>query len=265
VPASPEPDRTEWAGPDAGVPDPYPAEVADDREGGLHRFVINWIGSAVAAGRLAAGAQIVPEELGSQLGVSRPVIREALRVLQAKGMVSARPRTGTRVRPVEAWNLLDSDVIGWRVHGPDRDVQLRELFDLRLAIEPSAARGSALAATEQDIELLIGACQQMEEATAAGDLAAFSEGDTRFHIRLLHASGNLLYRRFAGPIGAVLAARGSLSLMPERVDSVVVSHHRSISEAVRDRDPDRAETLIRELIQAARVEIFEAIREQVDI
>ena len=250
------------ASPEVDVPERNPAGTPEDREGGLHRFVINWIGNAVAAGRLPAGAQIVPEELGSQLGVSRPVIREALRVLQAKGMVSARPRTGTRVRPVESWNLLDSDVIGWRVHGPDRDVQLRELFDLRLAIEPSAARGSAQAATDRDLELLVRACRQMEEATAVGDLAAFSAGDARFHIGLLYASGNLLYRRFAGPIGAVLAARTSLALMPERVDSVVVSHHRSISEAVREHDADRAETLIRELVLAARTEIFAELGER---
>lgn len=176
-------------------------------------------------------------------------------------MVSARPRTGTRVRPVESWNLLDSDVIGWRVHGPDRDVQLRELFDLRLTIEPSAARGSALAATDHDVQLPIETCQQMEEATAADDLTAFSEGTPA------SVSGGCMPWATCFTAGSPLRSApcwppGSLSLMPERVDSVVVSHHRGVSEAVRDHDPDRAETLIRELIQAARTEIFAALREQ---
>lgn len=252
MPASPEPRPAEPSSAGAG-------RDTDERELGLHRFVIHWIGNAVAAGRLPPGHQIVPEELAAQLGVSRPVIREALRVLQAKGMLIARPRLGTRVRPAEHWNLLDRDVIGWRVHGPDRDVQLRELLDLRLAIEPSAAGNGCAAASEEDVAQLLGHCERMEQATRRGDLKLFTAADIDFHTRLLHASGNMLYRQFATPIAAVLEARHDLGLMPKRVDSLVVANHRAITEAIREHDAARAESLTRALIKEAGAEIDAAL------
>ena len=226
---------------------------------GLHPFVVDRLGQVIASGRLSPGDQIVPEDLGRELGVSRTVVREALRVLESKGMVAARPRTGTRVRPVQDWNLLDQQVILWRVLGPDRDQQLRDLMDLRGAIEPSAALGACTSADNDDVAALLGYCSLMEQAVEAGDLDAFTANDISFHTRLLAASGNLLYRQFIGPVEAVLRARASLQLMPAHVGSVAVSNHRTITQAIRAGDPEEAEQLTRQLVTVARGEIFQAL------
>lgn len=231
-----------------------PSEAAP--AGGLHHFVVQWIGNAVAAGRMPAGTKITPEELAADLGVSRTVIREALRVLQAKGMVRARPRTGTRVCPVQEWNVLDPEIIGWRVHGRDRDAQLRELMDLRGAIEPSAARIAAAASSAADAVALRDICALMEQASGTGDLAAYTTHDIAFHTRLLVASGNLIYRQFAGPVEAVLRARESLHLMPDEVGGAALARHRDVGAAIEAGDGPRAERIARELVDGARAEIF---------
>lgn len=110
---------------------------------GLHGQLVQQLGQMIVSGDLGADRPLVPEEIGQRFEVSRTVVRESLRVLEAKGLVSARPNVGTRVRPVSDWNLLDPDIIEWRAFGPQRDDQRRELDDLRWVIEPLAARLAA--------------------------------------------------------------------------------------------------------------------------
>ena len=245
MPASPDPSGT--------------GRATDTVRGGLHAMAVHWLGNAIAAGTITAGDQILPEDIGHQLGISRSVVREALRVLQSKGMITARPRTGTRILPVTEWNLLDPDVISWRVHGPDRDIQLRDLLDLREAVEPSAARGACGHADAASIDQLLGYCTEMEHAVRDGDHARFTAADIRFHGVLLDASGNLIYRQFAEPIGAVLHARHDLQLLPTRVEHVSVANHRAITDAITAGDTEHAETLTRQLITTARGEIFQTL------
>ena len=107
---------------------------------GLHREVVHQLGLLVIRGVPAPG-ETLPDEtaLGEQFGVSRTVLREAIKVLAAKGLVEPRPRVGTRVRPRHGWNLLDCDVLSWRFEaGPDETL-LREITEIRGIIEPAAA------------------------------------------------------------------------------------------------------------------------------
>ena len=117
--------------------------AAGSRGRGLHGQLVQQLGQMIVSGDLGADRPLVPEEIGQRFEVSRTVVRESLRVLEAKGLVSARPNVGTRVRPVSDWNLLDPDIIEWRAFGPQRDDQRRELCELRWTIEPLAARLAA--------------------------------------------------------------------------------------------------------------------------
>ncbi|MFE7514047.1 FadR/GntR family transcriptional regulator, partial [Streptomyces sp. NPDC057540] len=117
--------------------------TAGNRGRGLHGQLVQQLGQMIVSGDLGADRPLVPEEIGQRFEVSRTVVRESLRVLEAKGLVSARPNVGTRVRPVSDWNLLDPDIIEWRAFGPQRDDQRRELNELRWTIEPLAARLAA--------------------------------------------------------------------------------------------------------------------------
>src|SRR5262245_29439113 len=106
----------------------------------MHGHVVDAIGRDVVAGRIAPGASLPPEPLlCAQLGVSRGVLREAVKALAAKGLVEPRPRTGTRVRLPEDWNLLDRDVLAWQA-ASDQKTLIRHLTEVRALIEPAVAQ-----------------------------------------------------------------------------------------------------------------------------
>ena len=95
---------------------------------GLHGRVVDELGREIVGGRWMAGSPLPNEDdLAAELGVSRTVVRESIKVLQAKGLVEVRPRTGTRVRARRAWHLLDADVVGWLFADMERGEDLREL------------------------------------------------------------------------------------------------------------------------------------------
>src|SRR5258706_6505301 len=113
------------------------------RRGDLHARVVDDLGEAIIAGRLTDGTVIGLSVVEQRLGVSRTVVREAVRFLASLGLVEARHKVGTRVLPRSQWNLLDPQVITWRVGAADGDAQLRDLLQLRLVVEPLAARLAA--------------------------------------------------------------------------------------------------------------------------
>ena len=156
---------------------------------GLHGQLVQQLGQMIVSGDLGADRPLVPEEIGQRFEVSRTVVRESLRVLEAKGLVSARPNVGTRVRPVSDWNLLDPDIIEWRAFGPQRDDQRRELFELRWTIEPLAARLAAGHGREDVQQRLADMVEIMGHAVAQGDALTFSRADAEFHALLLQVAG----------------------------------------------------------------------------
>jgi DNA-binding FadR family transcriptional regulator len=226
---------------------------------GLHGFVLESIGASIASGELAAGQQIVPEAFADKFGVSRTAVREVLRVLEAKGMVGARPRTGTRVRPETWWNLLDPDVIRWRSTGPDSSRQLEELLGIRGAIEPLAARNAASAATPEDVQDLVDALEQMSDAVENHSWDHFTEADVSFHRALLRASGSLVIAQLADPIEAALRVRHKLRLVPAELSAKVIPAHEAILEAVVAHDDARAELASRQIVDVAGSEILASL------
>ncbi len=99
---------------------------------------------AIITGAVKAG-EVLPDEddLRSDISVSRTAYREAVKVLTAKGLVEARPKSGTRAAPRESWNLLDPDVLAWHFEADPNEKFIRDLFELRRFAEPAAARLAA--------------------------------------------------------------------------------------------------------------------------
>src|SRR5215471_2595671 len=137
----------------------------------LPEQVVREIGLSIMRNDFKPGEALLSEpELSLQFNVSRPVLREALKLLSAKGLIESRPKTGTRVRPRSDWNLLDPDVLAWQLEaGPTREF-LRDALELRQLIEPAAARLAAGRATDEEIAALQAAFTAMSEA---GDLDAW--------------------------------------------------------------------------------------------
>ncbi|WP_162458423.1 FadR/GntR family transcriptional regulator [Pseudactinotalea terrae] len=223
--------------------------------------VVADLGRRVATGELAAGSQVVPEEVAAQHGVSRSVVREALRVLEAKGLVQPKQRVGTRVLPPERWDALDADVIGWRVQGPERLAVVSDLEELRAAVEPRAARLCCERADAADLAVLAELAAAMRQLGSRGDLAGFTASDVAFHARLLRASGNASFVRLEGTFAALLKAREDLGTLPHQISQEVLDLHVQVAEAIAARDADRAEQAARELVDGARSEVLTRLGE----
>jgi DNA-binding FadR family transcriptional regulator len=211
----------------------------------------------VVEGTLPERAQIVPEEVGAELGVSRTVVREAFKVLETKGLVSAKPRVGTRVLGVDHWALLDADVIRWRVAGPDGRIQLSQLWQTREAIETFAVRACCQYGTADDLAALDDAVRRMA-AGPAGDLKTFTTADTDFHTTVLRASGNPIFGQFTAALAAALRARSAHESQPPRIPKRNVELHADVARAIHARDPNAAERAIRLLIETAQADVLGA-------
>src|ERR1700712_267132 len=130
----------------------------------VHRDVVANLARRILSGDLAPGASLANTiQLSADLGVSRSTLREAIKVLSAKGMLDVRARTGTRVRPRDSWNLMDPEVLSWC--GPELDPELlRSLLEGRQLIEPGAAALAAVNATAAQLAVIEAAFDRMNEA-----------------------------------------------------------------------------------------------------
>lgn len=185
--------------------------AAAQRGRGLHGQLVQQLGQMIVAGELGADRPLVPEEIGHRFEVSRTVVRESLRVLEAKGLVSARPNVGTRIRPVHEWNLLDPDVIEWRALGPFRADQARELAELRQAFEPLAAHlVAAQSAHLPEIARtrMVELSELLTEAAAACDPVAYQRADAELHALLLRATDNRMLEHLAAVVYGALEITG---------------------------------------------------------
>ena len=194
---------------------------------------VDHLGEAIVSGRYPAGATIPPEPLlGAELGVSRTVIREAVKSLVGKGLVSTGPKVGTRVLSSEHWNWFDPDVVTWQSRtGLTREF-LRELQELRRVVEPAAVRLAAERATAQDIAEI--------EAAFAGMKRA-----------LLRACGNRMMIQMSKAIGALLRTSFEISTSRQDGPRKSLPLHRAVLDAVIARNPAKAERAVLVLIAGA--------------
>ena len=224
----------------------------------VHGHTLDTLGEAIVAGRYAPGGSMPPEPtLCEELGVSRTVVREAVKSLVAKGLVITGPKLGTRVLPAEQWNWFDPDVVAWQGKAGLTREFLRDLQELRRIVEPAAVRLAAQRATAQDINDL--------EAALAGMQAAIDHGgdyvlhDLRFHQGLMRACQNRMLVQMSKALGALL--RTSFEISTSRPDSPALSIplHRAVLDAVISRNPAKAERASLALIDSARADIDAAL------
>lgn len=223
----------------------------DLTSGGLHAGVLDQLGTLIASGELAEGEVLSIERLEARFGVSRSVIREAIRVLESMGMLTSRRRVGLTVAGRAAWNVFDPRIIRWRLEGDDREAQLASLSELRLGFEPVAAALAARRATPEQCGTLAGAVMDMAVHGRSGDQEAYLDADVRFHRTLLAASGNEMLAALAGVVAEVLAGRTHHHLMPATPNPAAIRLHGDIAQAVQAGDPVAAEAAMREIIAEA--------------
>ncbi len=207
-----------------------PAITRKSRTG--HQQLIDVLGRHIVSGGYPVGAALpVEDRLAAQLDVSRGALREAVKALAAKGMLTTRPRTGTRVLPPEQWNHLDEDVLSWQQECEPRQL-LRETGQLRRIVEPEAARLAAEHRSVDHLAVLRAALADMEEAEARGDSAAYVEADTTFHRTLLAAGGNRLLGSLGRAIDVALRHHFAISTQTPGAIAASLPGHRAVLDAV---------------------------------
>jgi len=154
--------------------------------------LLKTLGQSIIMGEFDATGFPTEAELCVRYGASRTVMREAVKMLSAKGLLSSRQRQGTRVLPVEQWNLLDPDVLRWLMERPYSTQIYLEFTQMRLAIEPTATE---LAAQVQDKVAIAAIRKGLDDMAAATDPAAALQADIDFHVAILKASGNPFFWR----------------------------------------------------------------------
>ncbi|MBP0456757.1 FadR/GntR family transcriptional regulator [Streptomyces montanisoli] len=220
---------------------------------GVHGQTVEALARRVLSGRIPEGATLDLVALQGELDVSLTALRESLKVLAAKGMVDARQKRGTFVRPRADWNLLDADVLRWQFAGSTDTVAdlalLRNLSEVRGIIEPAAVRLAAQRRGDADVQALEDALAAMGiEGGGQADHAV--EADLAFHRALLNATHNELLERMEMVIESGLAHRDRIVHSSPHGEDPVPSH-RAVLDAVRAGDGDAAERAMRALLDQA--------------
>lgn len=212
---------------------------------------LDLLGEAIVAGRYAPGGSIPPEPvLCEEYGVSRTVIREAIKSLVAKGIVSTGPKVGTRVLPAESWNWFDPTVVAWQGKAGLTREFLRDLQELRRVLEPASVRLAAERATPADIADIEEAYAGMRQAIEQG--GDYVTHDLRFHLGLLRAGHNRMVEQMGKALGALLRVAFEISTSKVNGPASSLPLHRAVLDAIIVRDADAAERAALRLIDGAR-------------
>jgi DNA-binding FadR family transcriptional regulator len=204
----------------------------------LHGQVVNELGRRIVSGTYPAEALLPNEELlCRELEVSRTALREAVKVLAAKGLLESRPRIGTRVRNRELWNLLDPDILAWRcATGADAEF-LRHLTELREIIEPAAA---SLAAASRSPEQLVAIRKALKTMEASATIGEWVEADLAFHTAILKATNNPLLMPLAAIIGSALESLLDITARNAGDFKNALPEHQKVFAAIEEGDSQDA-------------------------
>ncbi|WP_439617519.1 FadR/GntR family transcriptional regulator [Shinella sp.] len=214
---------------------------------GLPARIAGDIGRRITLGELKVGDTLPKEaDMLAGLGVSRTTLREALKILSTKGFIEAKPRLGTRVRAAEHWNTLDPVVLSWQGDADDQEALAEELFEIRLSIEPLAARLAARRGSAREHAQIRAAFLRMAEERAGLEEAI--EADIDFHLQIFQAAHN----RFLLPVASVIRAALSISIPKTMAASggfgQSLAQHEAILVAIEARDEETAASTAATLI-----------------
>ncbi|HEY1609021.1 MAG TPA: FadR/GntR family transcriptional regulator [Paraburkholderia sp.] len=200
----------------------------------MHPRIVQELGVQIVGGAFAPGQRLPAEpSLCDAYGASRPVVREAIRVLAAKGLISSKPRVGSVVRAREDWHLLDPDVLYWTVNSLPEGEFFGSLLTVRQIIEPAAAALAAIGATAEDLAILTAAYGRMEAARTAAELL---EPDLAFHRAIMAATHNDMLAYIGNLLS--LALRESIRLTSRHPNTHALSlpRHKAILTAISNHD-----------------------------
>lgn len=226
--------------------------MADIARRGMHGMAVDAIGIRIVKGEFAPGQTLDVEAIEREYDVSRTVLREALRVLAAKGLVSARPKRGTYVLPRAEWSLLDPDLLRWQFAERSDAKFLQNLAEVRYIVEPAGARLAAERRSAEELEAMRETLAMLDDTSA--DPSAVVAADLQFHRALLYAAHNEILQRLELVIETGLLAR-DLLVHGQGSWAESVSAHRAVLDAVEARDPEGAQRAMLHLLSQSERDV----------
>lgn len=223
--------------------------------------VVHDLGCKILAGEWNPGDPL-PQEVAlcDTMGVSRTVIREAIKSLAAKGLVQSRAKRGTIVQPARSWNYLDPEVLDWQTQADDSGQLLFHLTEFRQAIEPAAAALAAERGSDEDLRKIETACQEMADNT--DNLEAFLQADLKFHTEILHATANPFFSPVANVISVSLESSLRVTNRQATDNRTSIPPHQAVAKAICDRKPEQARAAMVALLGDAAARIQNAADSQ---
>ena len=207
--------------------------------------MLDHLGKAIVTGAYEATPFPTEAELSAAHGVSRSVTREAVKMLTAKGLLTARPRQGTSVQPTTSWNLFDPDVLRWLLERKFSPLLLAQFNQLRAAIEPAAAALAARTADNRDRAQIEAGFARMIAAERGDDDVL--DADIAFHLAILRASNNPFYAQFRDVVATALrtSIRFTNRIIGRTAD---LAAHGAVKDAILARDPVAAHAAMAAII-----------------
>lgn len=227
--------------------------MSQHRPRGIHGQTVETLASRILSNEYPEGTILDLPTLRAELDVSLTALREALKVLTAKGMIDARQKKGTYVQPRSSWNMLDADVMRWHIAAVADPALFDQLTEVRAVVEPAAARMAAERATDDDLAAL---AEALDAMSAAQDVDAAVAADITFHRRLLLATHNDFLAQIAQIIAIGLEERDKFVHHANPADPV--PSHRAVLDAVTAHDPDTAERAMRALVDQSMADLKNA-------
>jgi len=200
-------------------------------------------------------------EMCARFSVSRTALREAYSMLSAKSLIVAKPKIGTRVRAQSEWNLLDPEVLAWRLEAEPAEHFVDDLFVFREMVEPAAAALAAAARSRTTIDRIAEAYERMDRfKNGAGDLIG---ADLDFHMGILEATENPFLAALGGLIHAALECTFKLSWEGARhIQDDRLHQHKVLFEAIRDGAAEPARKRMAELLHDSIEDVREFLRQR---
>lgn len=227
----------------------------------IHGGTLDALGEALARGDYLPGQKLPPEQqLCDLLGVSRTILREVVKSLVAKGLITTGPKIGTIVQPSERWNWFDRDVVAWQARVGLSPQLLDDLQELRAVIEPQAVALACERATPEDLQTLENAFAGMQAAVESGSQDDYIRHDEAFHIGLLRASHNQMFLQMGQALASLLKQSFLIaSRTPDQGIARSLPYHWDIVLAIHAGDPVQGHARARHLIDSARKDVRQVL------
>lgn len=218
--------------------------------GRIHGSIARTLGIAIVSGQHQPGDVLKNEiDASEQLNVSRSAYREAIRILAAKGLVESRPKTGTRVSSRARWSLLDPEVLAWFFESEPSEAFLRELYELRMIVEPAAAALAAERRNDAQLERMRAALVQMQHETLATEAGQAADRD--FHDTILEATDNAPLFTLSSSIGAAVRWTTIFKQRGRALARDPMPDHWKVFDAIAAARPDQARQAMERLVVLA--------------